>query len=279
MKITHVIRGDDHINNTPRQINILKALGVEPPLYGHVPMILGNDGKRLSKRHGAVSVLQYREEGYLPESLINYLVRLGWSFQDQEIFSRDQMIQYFNAKTIQRAPAAFNPEKLSWLNQHYMKTLDPKVIAPFFSQQLQQLGIKFEQSPDLERIIKAQAERCKNLKEMAEKSRFFFQTITDYEEKARNKFFNSDIITSLKEVRNELTKLSSWTQDEIHSVIKTTAEKNQLKLGDLAQPIRLAITGSTVSPPLDTTLFILGETETVNRLNQAISYIENKEKS
>ncbi len=173
MKVTHVIRGDDHVNNTPRQVNILHALGATPPLYAHVPMILGSDGKRLSKRHGAVSVMQYREEGFLPEALLNYLARLGWSHGDQEIFSIAELIEFFDIKDINRSPAAFNTEKLLWLNQHYIKTSAPEHVAKELSWHMQQLHIDVTQGPPLSELIKAQAERAKTLREMAEKKRLF----------------------------------------------------------------------------------------------------------
>ncbi len=178
MNITHVIRGDDHINNTPRQINILRALGATPPLYAHVPMILGTDGKRLSKRHGAVSVLQYREEGFLPEALLNYLVRLGWSHGDQEIFSIPELIEYFEISDINRAAAAFNNEKLLWLNQHYLKTSDPEHVAKELAWHMQKLNIDTNHGPALAEVVKAQAERCKTLHEMALRSRFLYENVT-----------------------------------------------------------------------------------------------------
>src|SRR3990167_10369604 len=177
MNITHVIRGDDHINNTPRQINILRALDATLPLYAHVPMILGGDGKRLSKRHGAVNLLQYREEGFLPAALINYLVRLGWSHGNQEIFSIEELINYFDIHEVNRAPAAFNQEKLLWLNQHYIKTGDPAVVIKEFAWQLEKLGIHTANGPPLNEVIHAQCERVKTLREMAERSRYFYEEV------------------------------------------------------------------------------------------------------
>ena len=173
MKVSHVVRGDDHISNTPKQINILKALGATVPEYAHIPMILGDDGKRLSKRHGAVSVMQYRDDGYLPEALLNYLVRLGWSHGDKEIFSREEMIELFDLKDCNRAPSGFNTDKLIWVNQHYMKTLDPAYVATHLAWHMAEQGINVENGPALEEIVKVQADRVKTLKEMAQISSLF----------------------------------------------------------------------------------------------------------
>lgn len=266
MKITHVIRGDDHINNTPRQINILRALGAEPPLYAHVPMILGSDGKRLSKRHGAVSVMQYREDGYLPEALLNYLVRLGWSHGDQEIFSIDELIQYFEIKAINKSAASVNPEKLNWLNQHYMKTSDPEHVAQELLYHMQKLDINITNGPALSEIIKVQAERTKTLSEMAEKSRYFYEDVHIHEDMKAH--FTQDVMPALKVVHDRLQNLTEWNKEAIHQVLTKAAEEAGLKLGKLAQPIRIALTGGTVSPPLDVTILLLGRDKVNNRLNR-----------
>ncbi|MBX3709592.1 MAG: glutamate--tRNA ligase [Gammaproteobacteria bacterium] len=265
MKITHVIRGDDHINNTPRQINILCALGATPPLYSHVPMILGCDGKRLSKRHGAVSVLQYREDGFLPEALLNYLVRLGWSHGDQEIFSINELIDLFEIKNINRAPAAFSQEKLIWLNQHYMKTSDPEHVAKELAWHMEQLGIHTEHGPPLTEIVRAQAERTKTLREMAERSRYFYESVRLSDEMKSH--FSPEIMPALMMVKSRLEKLSVWSKELIHEVLASTAEIHGLKLGKLAQPIRVAITGGTVSPPIDMTMVLIGREQVIQRLN------------
>lgn len=270
MQITHVIRGTDHINNTPRQINILKALGADIPVYAHVPMILGEDGKRLSKRHGAVSVLQYRDEGYLPEAVLNYLLRLGWSHGDQEIFSREEMIQLFNLEHINKASAAVNAEKLLWLNQHYMKQVDPSTLEQPFSVQLDKLGVDYRVGPTLTDVIAIQAERCKTIKEMAEKSRYFFEDYKEFDEKAAKKNLKPAIKPVLESILTQLTDLPEWQPEPIHQVIIQTAEANELKLGKVAQPVRVAATGATVSPPLDMTLFLIGRDNMLNRLKKAI---------
>ncbi len=273
MQITEVIRGDDHINNTPRQINIFKALNLEPPKYAHVPMILGADGKRLSKRHGAVSVLQYRDDGFLAEALLNYLVRLGWAHQDQEIFSREEMIELFAIEQVNRAPAAFNPEKLLWLNQHYMKTLPPKFVAESLAWQLQRLGVDCELGPALEEVVAAQAERSKTLIEMAERSVYFFQEVTEYDPKAARKNLTAEVLPALQEVREQFAALANWEKEPIHEVIVNTAVKYDMKLGKLAQPVRVAVTGNTVSPPIDLTLSLLGREIVLQRLDRACTFI------
>jgi glutamyl-tRNA synthetase len=268
MKITHVIRGDDHINNTPRQINILRALGATPPLYAHVPMILGSDGKRLSKRHGAVSVLQYREEGYLPQALINYLVRLGWSHGDQEIFSIDELIQYFEISAINRAPAAFNAEKLLWLNQHYIKHGDVTVVANELAWHMEKCGITTTVGPALTDVIKAQAERTKTLREMAERSRYFYQDIELSEEAKAH--LTPELKPVLAMVRDRFVALTEWTKEAIHEAISSTAEQCELKLGKLAQPLRVVMTGGTVSPPIDVTILLVGKERAVSRLEAVL---------
>jgi glutamyl-tRNA synthetase len=270
MKITHVIRGDDHVNNTPRQINILRALGATPPLYAHVPMILGSDGKRLSKRHGAVSVMQYREDGFLPEALLNYLARLGWSHGDQEIFSIDELIEFFDIPDINRAPAAFNLEKLLWLNQHYIKTGNPELIAKELAWHMQQLGIDITQGPPLVDLIAAQAERAKTLREMAEKSRFFY-TDVQYDEDAVNQHLTAEATQALTAIRTALVNLPEWQKEAIHQVIVGVSETLGVKLGKIAQPVRVAVTGNTMSPPIDITLELLGRERTLARLEAALA--------
>lgn len=269
MKITHVIRGDDHINNTPRQINILRALGATLPQYAHVPMILGGDGKRLSKRHGAVSVMQYREDGFLPEALLNYLVRLGWSHGDQEIFSIREMVELFDVHNINRAPAAFNLDKLLWLNQHYLKNSDPLHVANELAWHMEQLDIDTTNGPLLQDIIPLQAERTKTLREMAERSRYFYQPVVLTEEALSH--FNQENAPALLLLRDRLAKLPIWAKDAIHETLLSTAEIHGLKLGKLAQPLRVALTGGTVSPPIDSTMVLLGQACVLSRLDQLLT--------
>jgi glutamyl-tRNA synthetase len=270
MNISHVIRGDDHINNTPRQINILQALGAELPSYAHVPMILGSDGKRLSKRHGAVSLQQYREDGYLSQALLNYLVRLGWSHGDQEVFSREEMVECFNLQSINRAPAAFNTEKLNWMNQHYMKTLDPSIIVQPFTDQLKRKGVRYQSGPALEDIVRIQAERTKTLVEMAERSVYFYTDAVEYDEQAVEKHLTVQSKEGLRLLRDQFTALQAWDKNSVHGALLHVAEQLGVKLGVLAQPLRVAITGNTVSPSIDETLVLVGRQRVLERLNQLL---------
>lgn len=273
MRITHVIRGDDHLNNTPRQINILKALGATLPIYAHIPMILGSDGKRLSKRHGAVSVQQYRDEGILPQALLNYLVRLGWSHGDQEIFSVEELIEHFDVQSVNKAAAAFNPEKLLWLNQHYLKTEDPLALVKPLEWHFKQLNTDVSQGPALEDIVIAQRERAKTLKEMAEKSLFFFQDFEEIDPMAREKNLNDEILPVLIELRKAFAKIEHWQAAKIHTAIEETAGIFDLKLGKLAQPLRVVVTGNTQSPPIDITLQLIGKERVLNRLDKVLNAI------
>ncbi|KPK73252.1 MAG: glutamyl-Q tRNA(Asp) ligase [Acidithiobacillales bacterium SM23_46] len=276
MRITHVIRGDDHLNNTPRQINMLKALGYTPPQYAHVPMILGPDGGRLSKRHGAVSVMQYRDDGFLPEALLNYLVRLGWSHGDQEIFSIDEMIQLFDVGKVHSSAAAFNPEKLLWLNQHYLKTADPTHVARHLSHHLGQLGVDPTQGPPLTDVVLAQRERAKTLAEMAQGSAFFYRDVDGYDPKDAAAHLKPETATSLADLRDRLAALPLWTAEAIHEAVLGVAEAGGLKLGKIAQPLRVAIAGRAVSPPIDVTLALVGRDRALQRIDRALAHIGSK---
>jgi glutamyl-tRNA synthetase len=266
MGVTHVIRGDDHLNNTPRQLNMLLALGKQPPVYAHVPMILGPDGAKLSKRHGAVSVLEYQEQGYLPEALLNYLVRLGWSHGDQEYFTIPEMIAAFDVRDINKAASALNPEKMLWLNQQHLVRTDPRQIVPHLRWQLKQLGIESDDQALLEGIIVSQRERAKTLKEMAANSRFFFGEEVTLDPKAAEKNLTADSKPLLKELGARLEKLAEWKSPAIHAVLEDLAKEKSLGLGKIAQPLRVAVTGGTVSPPIDATLELLGRGRTLARL-------------
>ena len=277
MGITHVIRGDDHVNNTPRQINILKALGAELPQYAHVPMILGSDGARLSKRHVAVSVMQYRDDGYLPEAVLNYLVRLGWSHGDQEIFSLDEMIELFDVPDINHSASTFNPDKLLWLNHHYLMHGDPVHVAHHLRWHLGRLGIDPTAGPDPVEVVKAQRERNKTLVEMAEASVFFYRDFHQFDEKAARKHLTPEAAPGLAMLRESLGALRPWVRESIHDLIAATAEALGVKLGGVAQPLRVAVSGLSVSPPIDLTLEILGQGKTLARIEQALSRIERKD--
>lgn len=272
MKISHVIRGDDHLNNTPRQLNMLQALGVEPPVYAHVPMILGPDGSRLSKRHGAVSVMQYRDEGYLPEALLNYLVRLGWSHGDQEIFSLDEMIELFDVKDVHSSAAAINPDKLLWLNQHYLKTSDPAHIAHHLSYHLGRLGVDPSKGPDLLEVVKVQRERAKTLAEMAQNSVFFYRDPQGYDEKAVAKYLKKEIAPALQAFGERLMQCSAWDPPTLHALLEETAKSGGLEFGKLAQAVRIAITGRAVSPPIDVSLHLVGRERSFRLLNAVLEH-------
>jgi len=273
MGITDVIRGDDHVNNTPRQVNILKALGKEPPRYAHVPMILGDDGSRLSKRHGAVSVLEYRNQGILPEALLNYLVRLGWSCGDQEIFSLDEMIGLFDIDAVNKAASSFNTEKLLWLNQHYIKNDDPARIAHLLSAHMGDLGIDPAEGPDLIEVVRVQQERAKTLVEMAEISAFFYRDFDGYDETAAKKNLRPVAIEPLALTRKVLAELDAWTPESLHQAVVYVAETLDLKLGKVAQPLRVAIAGRAASPGIDVTLHLVGRDACLRRIDRALDYI------
>lgn len=273
MGVTHVIRGDDHINNTPRQINIFKALNVEPPLYGHVPMILGSDGKKLSKRHGAVSVMQYRDDGYLPQALLNYLVRLGWASGNKEIFSVDEMIELFDVNNMSKSPATFNPEKLLWLNQYYLKTLPVVEIEKHLLWHIKQADLDISQGPELKEVIALFRERVKTLKEIADNCRYFYEDF-EYNAELAAKTLKSNLIEPLNRVEQGFSRLPTWTAESTHHVITATAEIFDVKMGKIAMPLRFAVTGSTVSPPLEGVLALLGRDKVMQRIQKALIYCQ-----
>jgi glutamyl-tRNA synthetase len=270
MGVTHVIRGDDHLNNTPRQMNMLLALGRQPPVYAHVPMILGPDGAKLSKRHGAVSVLEYQEQGYLPDALLNYLVRLGWSHGDQEYFTREEMIAAFDVRDINKAASALNPDKMLWLNQQHLIRAQPKDVLPHLRWQLARMGIYSQDDALLEGIVLAQRERAKTLKEMAENSRFFFVDEVALDPKAADKHLTTDAKGLLGELRTRFAALAKWEASAIHAVLEALAAEKSLGLGKVAQPLRVAVSGGTVSPPIDVTLALLGQARTLARLDRVL---------
>ena len=270
MQITHVIRGDDHLNNTPRQLNMLLALGAKAPVYAHLPMILGSDGAKLSKRHGAVSVLQYRDDGFLPEAVLNYLARLGWSHGDQEIFTIEEMIRLFDVADVNKSASAFNFEKLAWLNQQHMMRVPAARIVPVLRWHLDREGIQAGNDAQLEQIVVVQRERAKTVREMALNSVFFFQAPTTYDEKAVRKHVTPEALTLLSLAVQELAQLRDWSATAIHELISGFSAARGISLGKLAQPMRLAVCGGTVSPPIDATLAILGKLESESRLARAL---------
>lgn len=274
MQITHVTRGDDHINNTPRQINIYRALDAEPPVFAHVPMILGDDGARLSKRHGAVGVMQYRDDGYLPRALLNYLVRLGWSHGDQEVFSVDEMISLFDIKDVNRKASAFNTDKLDWLNQHYMKTMPAAEVAEYLAWHFTDQNIGLENGPSLQDVVKVQAERVKTLKEMASQSRIFFEGYDEFDPQAAKKHLRPIAQQPLVLMLENLQTQEDWTPGPLHDVIDRVAAELEVGMGKVAQPLRVALTGAGISPSIDKTLWLMGKQRSIEGIERALKFIE-----
>jgi len=274
MEMTHVIRGDDHLNNTPRQINMLKALDLPVPQYAHLPMILGDDGARLSKRHGAVSVMEYLKDGYLPEALLNYLVRLGWSHGDQEVFSIDEMIELFDLSGVNKAPSAFNTDKLRWLNAQYIKDSDPMRIAHLLSSHMGDLGIDPSTGPHLPDVVEAQRERASTLVELATICAFYYQDFEAYDAQAAAKAFKPAALEPLQTVHEAFAALEQWDREQIHTAMQATVSVLGVGFGKLGMPLRLAITGGHPSPDLDLTLLLVGKEATLRRIDRAIAYIQ-----
>lgn len=279
MGITHVVRGEDHINNTPRQINILEALGAPIPEYAHVSMILGDDGKKLSKRTNAVGVMEFRDQGYLPQALLNYLVRLGWSHGDQEIFSLEEMIETFTLDAIGQSASAFNTDKLIWLNQHYIKTLPSSEVAEHAKWYFEQLGVDTSNGPVLENVIAIQADRVKNLKELAEISQYFYQDYEQFDEKAAKKHLRPVAKAALLKVKEKLAEVTSWEPELIQQAINQSAEELEVGMGKIGMPLRVAVTGAGNSPSLDVTLHLLNYEQVAQRIDKALIYIANRENS
>jgi len=274
MKISHVIRGDDHINNTPRQINIYRALGAEPPVFAHVPMILGDDGARLSKRHGAVSVMQYRDDGYLPQALMNYLVRLGWSHGDQEVFSTEEMIALFDIEDVNRKASAFNTDKLDWLNQHYMKSMPAQEVATHLAWQFADQGITTDNGPSLADLVSVQAERVKTLKEMAAQSRVFYEGYDAFDPNAAKKHLRPVAAEPLQAMMKHLESQADWSPEPLHEVIHRVAGELEVGMGKVAQPLRVALTGAGISPSIDKTLWLMGKQRSLEGIGKALTFIE-----
>lgn len=276
MNITHIIRGDDHLINTPRQKLIYEALSLDMPHMAHVSMILGSDGKRLSKRHGATSVTEYREQGYLPEAVLNYLVRLGWSYGDQEIFTMQELIEKFTLGNVGKSAAVFNPEKLEWLNSHYLRTKPPEEIAELLVPLLLERGIQTEVDEKLIKIVGELTQRAKTLNDIADSLGYFYTDNIIFEEKADNKFLKPEILPVLEDITGGLASLEDFTIDSMKEVFERVMGERELKLGKIAQPVRVALTGGTVSPGIFEVMDILGKDEVLKRLNKALSHIAAK---
>jgi glutamyl-tRNA synthetase len=272
MDITHVIRGDDHVNNTPRQINIYKALGAKLPEFAHVPMILGQDGERLSKRHGAVSVMQYQEEGYLPEALVNYLARLGWSHGDEEKFSREQLVEWFDLAHISKSPARFNPEKLTWLNAQYIKEADEQRLAELTRPFLIANGVDVQSGPPLEKVVVLLKERASTLKELADAAVYFYRRIEPAEE-LKAQHLTGESKAALESLANLFRASVDWNKAEISGAIKKVLAEHKLKMPKVAMPLRLAVTGTTQTPSIDATLELIGREEVLARMREALQAV------
>ena len=273
MAITDVIRGDDHVNNTPRQINIYRALGKPEPRFAHMPMILGPDGSKLSKRHGAVSVMQYRDDGFLPHALLNYLVRLGWSHGDQEIFSREQMVELFKIEDVNHSASRFDVEKLSWLNQHYLKNDDPDEVGTHLLWHLEQAGYDLAAGPAPGDVVRALRDRVQTLKEMAARAAVWFLPLENYDEAAVAKHLVPAATTPLSAVRERLAAMPEWSADAVHGALAATGEALGIGLGKIAQPLRVAITGTQVSPSIEHTVYLAGREQALARIDAALARI------
>jgi len=276
MRITHVIRGDDHLNNVPRQMNMLAALDVDPPAYAHLPMILGPDGAKLSKRHGAVDIREYREQGYLPEAMLNYLVRLGWSHGDQEIFTIEEMIRLFDIADVNQSASAFNPEKLLWINQQHIIGTPAEQLGAALVPFLVEVGLDPGNGPDPVQVAEGFHERAETLLHMATSARYCYEDFEVIDEKSAKKHLRPVILESLKAVRTKLARLEHWGETAIADVIQQVASDYGLKMGKLGQPVRVAVTGGPVSPPIDVVLRLVGQNRTLERLDYAIRLIEKR---
>jgi len=273
MEIDCVIRGDDHINNTPRQINLYQALDWTLPEFAHLPMILGGDGARLSKRHGAVSVMAYRDAGFLPEALLNYLVRLGWSHGDQEVFSIDEMITLFDLKDVNKAPGSFDQDKLLWLNQEYIKTADTQHLIDQLAWHLNEQAIDISSGPDITKVIDALRERCKTLVEMAESMKMFYQDFKSFDEKAASKQFKPAAEPIITALIVKYSELEDWSSEAIHDIVKQVCDEQEIGFGKVGQPFRLALSGTGNAGSIDTVAELVGKNRTIERLNMALDYI------
>ncbi|MGM0453179.1 MAG: glutamate--tRNA ligase [Thermodesulfobacteriota bacterium] len=274
MEINTIIRGDDHISNTPKQVLLYRALDAPVPVFGHVPMVLGGDKTRLSKRHGAMSVTAYRDMGYLPDALLNYLVRLGWSYGDQEFFTRDELIEKFTLQHIGKSAGVFNPEKLLALNAEHIRNSPEEKIAPHLLPFLRQKGIHAEAGPFLYAVIATLQPRSKTLVEMADGAEFYFKAPDGYDEKGAKKFFKPELVGPLNRLTDALAEAGAFDETALEPIFKQVMADTGLGFGKLAQPLRLAVTGKTVSPGIFEMLEVLGRDETVSRLRRAIARIE-----
>jgi glutamyl-tRNA synthetase len=276
MGITTVIRGDDHVNNTPRQILLYEALGYPVPKFAHVPMILGADKTRLSKRHGATSVIAYRDMGYLPEAMVNYLVRLGWSHGDQEIFSLEELIEKFAIGDVGKSAGVFNPDKLLWLNAHYIKNGDPSRLAGLLKPFLKERGVEDTKRSDLVAVVKTLQERARTMVEMADGALFYYRADFEYDPQAAEKFLKAETIPVYEAVIGKLEALAGCSHDSIEALFKEVCVEMGVKMGQVGPPVRVALCGGTTSPGIYEVIEVLGREETIKRINRAMEYITRK---
>ena len=275
MNIECVIRGDDHINNTPKQINLYESLGWYIPRFAHVPMILGSDGSRLSKRHGAVNLMTYRDAGFLPKALLNYIVRLGWSHGDQEIFSVDEMIKLFELKNINKSSASFNQEKLDWINQSYIKTTEIDELVSELEWHLNQLSIDLSDGPDIKEVIEVLRDRSKSLVDMAKNCVMFYHDFEDFDSDLAIKFFNLESRSVLGDLLINLETLEQWSAEHIHEVIQSICQSRNIGFGKVGQPLRLAISGDGEAGSVDKCSQLVGKKRVLLRLKMATDWIDN----
>lgn len=265
MDITHVIRGDDHVNNTPRQINILRALGKTPPVYAHLPTVLNEDGEKMSKRNGATSVMGYRDQGYLPEAVLNYLARLGWAHGDAEIFSREQFVAWFDLEHLGKSPAQYNADKLKWLNNHYIKEADNDRLAQLAQPFLAEQGLDAAHGPDLAAVIGLLKDRAHTVKEIAENAAIFYR-VPQPSAEALAQHMTDAVRPALADLRNALQALTEWRREQIGAALKATLAAHQLKMPQLAMPVRLLVAGQTQTPAIDAVLELFGRDTVLSRL-------------
>ena len=276
MGITHVVRGDDHLTNAPRQINLIQALGLPLPHYAHLPMILGEDGARLSKRHGAVNVLEYRDTGYLPEATVNYLARLGWSHGDQEVFSRDELIQLFDIADVNPSAARFDPGKLTWLNQQFIIGAEASRLVPLLEEQLRLAGLDPSQGPDPAQVVEAYRERAETMEAMAQSVWYAYRDFEDFDATAAKKHLRPVVFDAMSDVRLALEELNQWGAGTIQAAIQMTADKHGIKFGKLGQPLRVAVTGGGISPPIDVTMAVVGRDRCLRRIGRALDFMGDR---
>ncbi|MCF6288803.1 MAG: glutamate--tRNA ligase [Proteobacteria bacterium] len=279
MQISHVIRGDDHINNTPRQINIYTALGANLPKFAHLPMILGDDGARLSKRHGAVGVMEYADNGYLPEAVLNYLVRLGWSYADQELFTKDEMIELFDLQKVNKAPSTFNTAKLNWINQQYIQQADSSKLVELLKKRLSVMNITVPASINLIDVVTMFKDRAVTINDMADSALFLFAPLTEYAENAIKKVFKQSALVPLQTLINKMSAIENeenWVDANLHDLIEDTVNELEVGFGKVGQPLRVALTGQSSGPANDEIMQVLGKDESIARTSQALVFLKNK---